>query len=299
LAKSDDISDLLGWAADEGDLRERFVVLTNHPRFPEAARVLATKMIGHAEKDPAFDGVHKDAGRFIAGCWAVSLHASGGLSLPRLKAICASSGVMSPGRARAILQFLLFLRYIEPLAPKGQGTTVHYAPTAAMLDGWGTVVRLGLEAARIVEPAIDLVLARLDDPAVLTDFMGHLGSGFLPAVTDQPFPEFLRVFVYPHAGMQLIDLLVMSTDTDDELPARRPIAISINATAQRLRVSRAHIRRLLDRAETEGLLTRQKRDGTILLTDTVRSTIRYAMALRLYGFLLCGAKTGAALAKAV
>jgi hypothetical protein len=297
LGKSENVGELVAWATEEG-LQERFLLLTRHPHFPEAARALAAKMIAHAQSDPAFDGVHKDAGRFIAGCWAVSLHASGGLSLPRLKAICASSGVMSQGRARAILQFLLFLRYIEPLAPAAPGTTVYYAPTAAMLKGWGTVVRLGLEAAHIVEPAVDLILARLDEPSVLTGFMKHLGGGFLPAVINEFFPEFRRVFVYPHAGMQLIDIIVTATDEDDEFPARRPIPISINATAQRLRVSRAHIRRLLDRAESNGLLIRNQ-DGTIFLTDKARSTIRYAMALRLHGFLLCAAKTAAGLAETV
>jgi hypothetical protein len=297
LGKSENAGEQLAWAAEEG-LRERFLLLTRHPRFPEAARALAAKMVAHAQSDPTFDGVHKDAGRFIAGCWAVSLHASGGLSLPRLKAACASSGVMSPGRARAILQFLLFLRYIEPLPHGAPGTTAYYAPTAAMLKGWGAVVRLGLEAAYIVEPAVDQVLTRLDEPMVLTGFMKHLGEGFLPAVIDESFLDFRRVFVYPHAGMQLIDVIVTASGEDGEFPARRPIPISINATAQRLRVSRAHIRRLLNRAESSGFLIRNT-DGTILLTDKARPTIRYAMALRLHGFLLCAAKTAAGLAETV
>jgi len=59
-------------------------------------------------------------------------------------------------------------------------------------------------------------------------------------------------------------------------------------------VSRAHIRRLLDRGQGEGLLTRQD-DGTILLGGTMRSTIRYLLALRLYGFLVCAAETHAAM----
>ena len=205
---------------------------------------------------------------------------------------------MSPGRARAILQFLLFLRYIEAPPIDRQGAALCYVPTPALLDGWGTMVRLGLEAACIVEPAVNLVLARLHEPAILTDFMKHLGDRFLPAVTDEPFPGFIRVFVNPHAGMQLVDIIVLASDENGEFPTPRPIPLSINATAQRLRVSRAHIRRLLDRAENEDLLTRSK-DGTILLSDKARSTIRYAMALRLYGFLLCAARTGAGLAEAV
>ena len=100
----------------------------------------------------------------------------------------------------------------------------------------------------------------------------------------------MDVFVEPHAGMQLIDLIVLAGQDEDELPERRPVAISINAVAQRLRVSRAHIRRLLERGQNEGLLTRRE-DGYILLSENMRSVVRYVLALRLYGFLICAAKT--------
>ncbi len=163
-----------------------------------------------------------------------------------------------------------------------------------MLDSWGAMVRAGLEAVAIMEPAVSIVLARLDEPEVLSRFMAHLGSGFLPSVLSKPHRQFVDMFIEPHAGVQLIDLIVQMGDDDDQFPSSRPIPISINATAQRLRVSRAHIRRLLDRGQSEGLLTRQD-DGTILLGAAMRSTIRYLLALRLYGFLICAAKTHALL----
>lgn len=285
------IDDLLRWAGDDdGAQEEYFALLRQHPRFAQAARALSANMLAQAASDPAFDGLHKDAGRFIAGCWAMSLHGAGGLTLPRLKEMCAHSGIMSPGRARSILQFLLFLHYVEALPAGERGMPVRYVPTPAMLASWGTMVRLGLEAVSFVEPAVDAVLTRLHEPAILADFMGHLGGGFLPSVLGKPYKQFMDAFVEPHAGMQLIDLIVLAGRDDDELPARRPVAISINAVAQRLRVSRAHIRRLLDRGQSEGLLTRRA-DGFIVLGENMRSVVRYVLALRLYGFLICAAKT--------
>jgi hypothetical protein len=201
---------------------------------------------------------------------------------------------MSPGRARALLQFFLFLRYIEALPADARGAPVSYVPTQAMLDSWGAMVRAGLGAAVIVEPAVSAVIARLDEPNILAQYMAHLGSSFLPSVLGKPYRQFMDTFIEPHAGIQLIDLIVVAAAKDDAFPPTRPIPISINATAQRLRVSRAHIRRILDKGQNEGLLTRRG-DGTILLTEAMRSTIRYMLALRLYGFLVCAARTHAAM----
>ncbi len=294
LGSSVKIDDLLRWSGDDGSQEAYFARLTAHPRFPEAARALSANMLAQAECDRAFDGLHKDAGRFIAGCWAMSLHVSGGLTLPRLKEMCTRSGIMSPGRARALLQFFLFLHYIEAVPAGERGKPTRYLPTQTMLDSWGTMARLGLQAARIVEPAVEIALARAGEPAVIAQFMSHLGSGYLPSVVGSRYKEFMADFVAPHAGMQLIDLIVLSDGGGDEFPARGPIAISTNAAAQRLRVSRAHIGRMLDRGQNDGFLIRQG-DGTILLTESMRFLIRYALALRLYGFLACAAKTFAAL----
>jgi DNA-binding Lrp family transcriptional regulator len=287
------IHDLLRWAGDDEAQEEYFALLSMHPRFVEAARAMSRNLLAQAASDPAFDGLHKDAGRFIAGCWAMSLHLSGGLTLPRLKETCARAGIMSPGRARSLLQFFLFLRYIEALPATARGAPIRYAPTQAMMESWGAMVRAGLAAAIIVEPAVSAVVARLDEPGVLARFMAYLGSSYLPSVLGKPYQTFMRTFLEPHAGVQLVDLMVTATADQDAFPPVRPIPISINATAQRLRVSRAHIRRILDRGQDEGLLTRQ-RDGTIQLSEAMRSTIRYLEALRLYGFLVCAARTHAA-----
>ena len=112
MGSSRKIDDLLRWAGDENAQGEYFALLSQHPRFAEAARAMSGNLLVQAERDSAYDGLHKDAGRFLAGCWAMSLHLSGGLTLPRLKAFCAQSGFISPSRARALLLYLCFLRYV-------------------------------------------------------------------------------------------------------------------------------------------------------------------------------------------
>jgi len=287
LGSNGKIHDLLRWIGSDDTGEEYFALLSMHPRFAEAARALSRNMRAQAEMDPAFN----DAGRFIAGCWVMSLHLSGGLTLPRLKETCARAGIMSPGRACSLIQFFLFLRYVEAQPAVERGAPIRYVPTQAMLDSRGRMVRGGLEAVRIIEPTVSVVLSQLDNPDILARFMAHLGDGYLPSVLGKPFRQFMDSFIEPHAGVALIDLIVEAGE-GDEFPSSRPIPISLNATAQRLRVSRAHVRRLLDRGHERGMLTRRD-DRTILLGESMRSTIRYFTALRLYGFLACAAKTHA------
>jgi hypothetical protein len=288
------IARLASWDIGEDGPEKIYIRVISHPLFPEAARMLSANMLANASNNQAFDGVHKDAGRFLAGCWAVYLHSTGGLTLPRLKAICIQSGMMSAGRARAMLQYLRFLHYIEPLPPEIRGARARYAPTASLLDAWRAVLRDGLEAAGIIEPAVALVVARLHEPDVLETYMTQLGGGFLQAVMIQEDRPFIRVFVNPHAGMQLVDCLLLAGDQGDVFPPSRPVAISVSATARRLRVSRAHIRRLLEAAEKEGLL-RRGADRTVTFDESLRAEIRNALALRLVGFLVCAAKSYAIL----
>ncbi|MGH6676347.1 MAG: hypothetical protein ACRECE_09025, partial [Xanthobacteraceae bacterium] len=47
-------------------------------------------MLAQAEADPALDGILKDAGRNVGAKCLAYLHVTGGLTLPRLKAFCAS-----------------------------------------------------------------------------------------------------------------------------------------------------------------------------------------------------------------
>jgi hypothetical protein len=292
LGSNGKIDDLLRWTGSDDTGEEYFALLLMHPRFAEAARTMCRNMRAEAEIDPAFDALQKDAGRFVAGSWAMSLHLSGGLTLPRLKETCARAGIMSPGRARSLIQFFLFLRYIEAQPATERGAPIRYVPTRAMLDSRARMVRIGLEAVRIIEPAVSVTLSQLDDPEILARFMAHLGDSYLPSILGkQPFRQFMDSFIEPHAGVALIDLIVEAGE-GDEFPSSRPIPISINAMAQRLRVSRAHIRRLLDRGHEGGMLTRLD-DGTILFSESMRATIRYFAALRLYGFLACAARTHA------
>ncbi|HEX7759745.1 MAG TPA: hypothetical protein VF459_09595 [Caulobacteraceae bacterium] len=287
----DDTARLMHWQIS-GEIPDGYLdAMTQHPLFSVAARRLAAGMLAAAESDRALDSMVKDAGRFAAATWALQLHATGGLTLPRLKRLCAASGLLSPGRARAVLLLLQYLGYVRPTQGRARNEPARYDPTPALLQAYRIHVRHALEACRILEPWVDIVLARLDEPGVVETFAKLQGEGLLIAVvaTDLNSP-FIRIVGQRHGGMQILHWIIQSVEDDGAFPPSRSAPASATAVARRLRVSRAHVKRLFSDGMREGLLS-QAEDGSILLPPATRQVVEAVYATRLIGFLVCAAKT--------
>src|SRR5437868_1843814 len=150
-----DTSFIARWAQvrdSSAPLEQLSALLQAEPQTMAAMRRLSQNMLALAARDRAIDGIVKDIGRFAAAGMAMTLHATGGLTLPRLKAFCAESGLVSPGRARAILLYLRFLKYVEPVAGAKRGSL--YVPTTSMRNAWAAITRAGLDAVTLIAPEI-------------------------------------------------------------------------------------------------------------------------------------------------
>jgi hypothetical protein len=254
------------------------------PGFPLAARGLAGAMLAVAAGDDTLDGAFKDAGRYMAGMIAFYLHVTGGISLARLKAVGAASGLISPGRARALIDYLSYLGLLEEAAPEGESgrprTPILYHPTPRFQAAWRGHLRAALAATAIVDPAARALLARFDEPAVFAAFVRRQCEGALSsALRPIAWPDIARVFMHPLAGWQIAGVLLAS-DGDDAFPARGPIAFSMAATARRFGVSRAHVRRMMIHAEEAGLV-RLQHDPFLTLTEYGRSQFAAYYAFQL------------------
>jgi hypothetical protein len=73
--------------------------LRAEPLYTQAVRRFAANMLAAGDADLALDGILKDAGRNVAALCAVYLHVSGGLTLPRLKTLCAGASPVQDERA--------------------------------------------------------------------------------------------------------------------------------------------------------------------------------------------------------
>jgi len=217
---------------------------------------------------------------------AVHLHTSGGLTLPRLKEMCKAFGFLSSGRARAMLIYLQYLGYVELL---GSGTPARYAPTARFVTSWRNHLCAALEAVRLVEPSVDLVLGRMHERDTLDTFARKHTECLLAWAADGGHDApFIRVFTNRYAGSQIVWTLLLADDSD--FPPGKPVTFSAAAAARRFGVSRIHIKRILDEAEREGLLAIGD-GGAIVLQDGTRSYIREFYAAQLIGLLVAAAKT--------
>jgi hypothetical protein len=257
-----DVARLMRWNAKGGQPPEAFARLQNDPDFPHALRALARNMIEAGERDKALDGIFKDAGRYVAAMCAAYLHASGGLTLPRLKELCASLGILSMGRARALLLYLRYLNYVRPL-PQTHGEPQIYVPTDAFVQTWRGHMRAALGSIQIFEPAVEDLIGALDDTDVLNHFSKlHSDNLFASARSTDQNMAFFRVFMQRYAGSQIVWMILLA---DKDCPPSGPVAFSVSAAARKFNVSRMHIKRLLNDAEREGLI-RLEGGGTLALT---------------------------------
>lgn len=283
------IQALKAWDLDDWIPDRCFAQMFADPGFPLACREISARMIAAAAGDVMFDGMVKDAGRYVAAIWAAYLHVTDSLTLPHLKELCAASGLLSPGRARAMLLYLQFLGYVRP-APSTRGEARRYVATPALMQALRRQIQAGLEAASLIEPAAAALSAEMEDPDLLNAFIRHQGEGFIAAVPqyDTEAPIF-RLLYHRHAGMQLLHLILLAAPNDQRFPPRGAATISVAAVARQLRVSRAHIMRMLGDAEQFGLLVREA-DGSFRIDEAAGLNVKHYFATRLMGFLICGAK---------
>jgi len=292
-ANKDEIASLRTWLSG-GEIPEAALSrLMAEPRLPTAIRTLAVNALDACARDKALDGACKDAGRYFAAMLVVYLHASDRLTLPNLKAYCGTTKLLSPGRARALLSYLRYLKFIDELPAGSRKGPVRYTATAALLTAWRSQLRAALEAACTIEPAVRIVLDRLDDPEVFFTFIRIQTNEMIAGVeTEHARREapFMRVLIHRHAGARFLLSLLAAAD---EFPPSAPIPHSMSATAQRFGVSRIHVQRMLDEAEQAGLLRRTDR-GEIVFAESAKDYMRYFYPMQMIRLFSAAARTIAA-----
>jgi hypothetical protein len=279
---------LLSWDDGGGQPDAAYARLRAAPGYHAAVRAFAAAMLAQAEADPALDGILKDAGRNVAAKCVAYLHFTGGLTLPSLKALCASIGLVSPGRARALLLYFRYLGFVE-LSPRRQpDLPAQYLPTRRFIETWRNHMGAIVRATAAVEPAAGLVLGAMSEEGVFETFVRCISEGYLEGLRNVDVESpFFRVFMNRYAGTQFVHALVTAADL---FPPQAPIPLSIAGAARRFGVSRTHIHRMLMAAAREGLL-RLEPDGSVHLEPAGREAIDHIYATQILVFLTAAART--------
>ncbi len=267
---------LAWWAGPGQDFMAGLGEVAERPAFPDAARLLCANMLALAVTNSGLRAVFKDAGRYVAAMWAFHLDETEGLTLARLKEVCGRSALLSPGRARALLQFLQHLGYAERLP--GPPRAAAWRLTDAFRRDWALQLRASLEAGRVLEPEMGLILDAKDEAALWTYGRLH-AEGLFQAATDAPLPPPLAAFMHAHAGNQILWTLLASGEGGAFPPALAG-PISVSALARRFSVSRIHVHRIFERTAREDVAHLQ-RDGQVRFNDAAREVLRWIYAVQL------------------
>ncbi len=289
---------ILGWWLGPGeDLGVSLPRLGAHPRLPDAVRALAGAMLDLSLSNPALDNVFKDAGRYAATMAAFHLHETEALTLPRLKAVCLASGLLSPGRARTLLQVLEHLGYLTRV--EGPGRAAAHRFTEAFLKAWTSHLRAALAAGAVIEPDAAVLLDRADRRWLQT--FGRIHAGSWLAVTDDErtqrgmFP-ILQVFLHAYAGAQILWTLLIASE-DGAFPPSRAGPVTVAGLARRFGVSRIHVRRIFDAAAAADL-AHLGADGWVSFGPDAQEQLRFVWSVQLIHILAAAARAEAELATA-
>jgi hypothetical protein len=259
------------------------------PRLAPAVRRFARNMLAAADSDPSLDGLLKDAGRKVAALCAVYLNATGGLTLPRLKALIAGFGLVSPGRARSLLIYLRYLGYVEVWPRAVRGKPDRFELTQRFLGHYRRHLADVADALVEFDPGWAVLRDGMDKPGVFEAFAVVLGDQFLDGTRrghDQD--AYYRAFMHKNAGTQVIYTLLLSAE-GDVFPPKRPIPFQVAAAAGRFKVSRTHIRRILEAGRDEGLVVLG--DGEVTFTEAGRQAVEWIFATQMMLYLVSAART--------
>jgi hypothetical protein len=252
--------------------------VAGHPGFAAATRQFATNMLRLCDEDPRLCAVFKDAGRYMAAMTAAYLHGAGGLTIPLLKQMCAASGFLSPGRAGAIVEFLVHLDYLRPQCRAGQAPS--YQPTDRFLSAWSRHLEAALDATALIEPALATVSAGLRRGESFGAFLGIQAARLhMLAQRPDPCPSLRRAFYHPHAGLQILWVLTLAGDGVASRDGATT-TVSLSELSRRFDVTLMHVRRLLKRATEEGMITHHGRGRIAFEAEGLRQ-IRLSYALQM------------------
>jgi hypothetical protein len=268
------------------------------PGFAPAMRHSMQRALGLYHENPVFHRNMKDIGRFVLGVVALYMDATGGVTHRRLRDLSGGAGITSAGRATAILWQLRRIGYVLAVTDKN-GKTERYVPTEEMRSAFRERFRLEFQAAAMIDPAMNAVLERFDEPAMNRALMKELGEKAIEAVS-QPFHEEFSISRYSQrtAGMLVLFALLKTRDSGEgAFPQIGPVNFSIAQLSKQFEVSRSHVRRLLKELEKSGYFQQDISDGGGELKPLLKDEYEKYYCYNYIGLLNCAHHALAALSR--
>lgn len=274
--------DLLARARTPAEIEACVRALRAHPRFNEAMRRMTFGLLSFNERYQSQMRAFPDLAALALGGLAIHLHSSGRLYHRGLQAMMGNDGkggVISGGRATAVLWRMRSLGLIAPDAAFERGKQRLYKPQPVMVETYRAHTRASLEALALLDDRAAGLLEAWDDEATFLRLNSIqiellLASIARKDVNQQP----LHGVSYMALGVP-ITLSIVEPAFETGLVAEGPVTISLSAVARRWSVSRTHARRIAERLERAGLRIDPTDSQRYILTPAFRDALeRYFCA---------------------
>lgn len=242
--------------------REAIARLRGHPDFPRAMRASARDSIALYRNSRIMNWMLSDRARTLLPYAVFYLDAASraddprsGLTVSRAKALCAETGICSPGRAAASLALLRFGGFIVPAPVSTDGRVRRLVPSEKLKAAQRERLTRQFGSIAIVIPEVAAAQRLLGDAEFERAFWLHLGEQFIGGVRLLDHAD-LGLFAERNAGMVILFSLMLAGATDSTALPVGPLAIPLAEIARRFQVSRTHVLRLLRDAEAAGFIAR-------------------------------------------
>jgi hypothetical protein len=283
------MSDSLAGQAAARAARERQIeALIAHPAMPDAVRMMCSGLVQLFQGNRLLNLIASDRARMMMAFMATYLDARydprdplSGLTVNRYKALCASTGLCSPGRGAAMLGIMRFAGYLEPATRAHRGLPLRLVPTEKLLTQQRTRWRLIFSALSLVREEAAWALAHLDDPTFDKVFVRHGCDLFLARERPIEHAPALPLFADHKAGLMVLMRLMLSAAPESGMPPTGPVSMPIARLARNFAVSRAQVTEILRSATDAGLFRPIGGDPpAYLLSPELRdSIVRYIAAM--------------------
>ncbi|WP_341989461.1 hypothetical protein [Azorhizobium sp. AG788] len=248
--------------------------------FQPALRRYAMSMLRMYRGTPVLNKIINEQGRFLISSLALQLHLhrdpavpGDGLTLSRLRELCAEHKVASTGRVTAFLALMRFAGFLAPAAGIADRRAKVLVPTARMMGHVRLFTVIQMQALDALDPGADHG-QRLDrDPEFLEAFHRAAGGYFLRGCRlPDAFPE-LEVFTAADAGYMVLMTLFLQLPTEGGRAVPAVVDLPHGPAASRFGVSRSHMANLMRAAQAKGFLTAQGSGGRGLQIDASLITL--------------------------
>gem|GEM_PF-3566774 len=240
------------WLATDRVPEDSLQRLMAHPQLPQLQYRVVQGALTFAATNREFQSLAADAGSFFLCCVAIYMDCTGGLTHRRLRAMTGGTGLISAGRASALLWRLRAGGMIEAAPDDSR----RFVATRAIREIMRERLRVEFAPLSLLDPDTAPLMARFDAPETFDALMVQLGDDLMgSAGRPDPRLQGMGRLLAHNCGIMVLYALIEAMGQDSQFPPRGSARVSVSVLARRFHLSRSHVLRVLRMMEEMGWLT--------------------------------------------